>query len=91
MNMTDKLGIVKAFGCGASLLARALFVRALQPNAVFVVVSVSRADVYPAFTFSNSGAVTDADHTDCSHFFSTADANRETLESDFAPQRLMSC
>lgn len=50
VNMTDKLGIVKAFSCGASLLARALFVWAFQLNVVFVVVSVSHADVYPAFT-----------------------------------------
>lgn len=40
MDMTDKLAIVKAFDCGASLEACVVFVWALQLNVLFVVLSV---------------------------------------------------
>lgn len=52
MDMTDKLAIVKAFSCGASLSACVLFVWASQLNVLFVVVSVF-SDVYPAFKLRN--------------------------------------
>ncbi len=48
MYMTDKLAIVKAFSCGASLLACVSFVWAFQLNVLFVRLY---GDVYPAFTF----------------------------------------
>lgn len=47
MDMTDKLAIVKAFSCGASLTACVLFVSAFQPSLVFVAVPW----LYPDFTF----------------------------------------
>lgn len=40
MDMTDKLAIVKAFSCGASLTACVFFVWAFQLNVLFVDLSV---------------------------------------------------
>lgn len=69
MDMTDKLGIVKAFSCGASLWARVLFVWALQLNVLFAVVSVF-AVMFTQHSLPHSETMTNTHHISLSHFSS---------------------
>lgn len=57
MDMTDKLAIVKAFSCGASLTACVLFVWEFQLNVLFVVVSVFMV-MFILHSLSNSETMT---------------------------------